>query len=268
MSGKPSRWLDWAQGCRSQARSCTNDGNQSSNRISNGTDINQAIIFSTARIEADSKTEKKRNVNTISSTTRDLLPRMLGTAAAWTPWSPMAIDPRTVRVVENFMVAVSKSLSKSLYCCVSTCLPSVCIVSERSSWALSSRSQRPFGWITKGELSSPRRRLSARSWLGVDEVAPRSRAQAYVQQTSKIPIPRSESWKGMTHSCLTCLNRRNFRVCFRKEWLNTEKRAFRWMLLTKDVINEGCLEEECLEKERTRGAKRHLNIRGGFHFPT
>lgn len=249
MSEKPSRWLDWAERCRSQARSCTNDGNQSSNRIFNGTDINQANIFSTARIEADPKTEKKRNINTISSTTRDLLPRMLGTAAAWTPWSPMAIDPRTV-MVENFMVAVSKSLSKSSYCCVSTCLASICIVSERSSWALSSSSQRPFGWITRGELSSPRR-LSDRPWRGIDEVAPRSRAQADMQQTSKVPSRRSETWKGMTHSCLTCyLNRWNFSVCFRKDWLNTGKREFTWMLLTKDVWRKNIWRKKELSRPR------------------
>lgn len=45
-----------------------------------------------------------------SAAIRDLLSRMPGTAAAPTPWSPMAIDPRTVRMVEDFIFEVSKSV--------------------------------------------------------------------------------------------------------------------------------------------------------------
>lgn len=56
-------------------------------------------------------------------------------AVAWTPWSPMTIDPRTVRMVEDFIIAVSKNVSKVAIFCVSTCLTRfvVVVVSKRSN---------------------------------------------------------------------------------------------------------------------------------------
>lgn len=132
----------------SLARSCTKDGIQSSSHIQQGS----------LQIQ-----KSKKNKNTItqtwnincSATTRDLLPRIAGSAAVWAPWSPMAIDPRTASMAEDFIFAVTKSLSEIFYCRVSICLYVRCCI-ENIKLNFSCE-RRLLGMDPTKELSSSRR---------------------------------------------------------------------------------------------------------------